>query len=300
MAKIHPQALLSSAFSSSSTCYMTSGKEVFTIWMKSLVMNGNGCTVFDSNGQIVYRIDNYNCKRSNEVYLMDLRGKVLITILRKKFRLFGRWEGYISTGSKLDKGKQWFQVRKPFRILKRDSPCEVTVGLDKDQPNDYRIEKSASKSTCKIVDKSGGLVAEVSRIWIRNFAAGTVQGEAAGEKKEREWESFETEKATFLIPERTPAPNFGDNRHKNPYRRREMPPCPLLISTLPGAQKEIGIVLGIEGNEVTKKANWLCPTASCSIEPDEEEALSRKARLALTTLRGRDIKQQWSTWNWRN
>ncbi|CAN6579176.1 unnamed protein product [Malus baccata var. baccata] len=37
--------------------YMTS---TFTLWMKSLVMQGNGCTAFDANGQVVYRIDNYD------------------------------------------------------------------------------------------------------------------------------------------------------------------------------------------------------------------------------------------------
>ncbi|GFS37161.1 LURP-one-like protein [Actinidia rufa] len=42
-----------------------------------------GCTVFDSNGEIVYRIDNYDTKSRNEVYLMDLQGKVLFSIQRK-------------------------------------------------------------------------------------------------------------------------------------------------------------------------------------------------------------------------
>lgn len=78
MAKVHPQAIIPST-----SCYLTSNQETFTIWMKSLVLSGKGCTVFDANGQIVYRVDNYNCKCSNEVYLMDIKGKVLFTILRK-------------------------------------------------------------------------------------------------------------------------------------------------------------------------------------------------------------------------
>ncbi|RZC85905.1 hypothetical protein C5167_026576 [Papaver somniferum] len=61
--------------------------------MKSLVMNGNGCTVFHSIGQVAYRIDNYGRKNNDEVHLMDVNGNVLSTILRKKLRLFGRWEG---------------------------------------------------------------------------------------------------------------------------------------------------------------------------------------------------------------
>lgn len=51
--------------------------------MKSLVLNGKGCTVFDSEGHIRYRVDNYNSNSSNEVYLMDFDGRVLFTIIKK-------------------------------------------------------------------------------------------------------------------------------------------------------------------------------------------------------------------------
>ncbi|XP_058079487.1 protein LURP-one-related 11-like [Magnolia sinica] len=172
MAKIHPLSILPSSCSSSSSDYMTLESEVFTIWMKSLVFNGNGCTVYDSNGQIVYRIDNYNHKCGNEVYLMDLRGKVLLTIRRKKHRIFGCWEGYKCNGS--NEEKPWFKVRKPWRILKGDSPCEVSLGWDKDQPISYRIEGLDGRSACKIVDQNGGLVAEVKQ---KHSTSGVVLGD---------------------------------------------------------------------------------------------------------------------------
>jgi len=57
--------------------------EVFTIWMKSLVLNGSGCTVYDSAGSIVYRVDNYGARRAADVCLMDLAGNVVLQILRK-------------------------------------------------------------------------------------------------------------------------------------------------------------------------------------------------------------------------
>lgn len=57
--------------------------EVFTIWMKSLVLNGNGCTVYDSAGCIVYRVDNYGARRAADVCLMDLAGNVVLQILKK-------------------------------------------------------------------------------------------------------------------------------------------------------------------------------------------------------------------------
>lgn len=79
-ARVHPRTLHPSA-----PTYFTSKQETFTIWMKSLVLSGKGCTVFDSNGQVVYRVDNYNRKYCNEVQLMDFQGRVLFTILRKVF-----------------------------------------------------------------------------------------------------------------------------------------------------------------------------------------------------------------------
>ncbi|XP_077240892.1 protein LURP-one-related 11-like [Tasmannia lanceolata] len=152
---------------------MTTTREIFTIWMKSLICNSNGCTVYDSSGQIIYRIDNYESKCSDEVFLMDLRGRVLFTIIRKKLGVFGHWEGYKSNGSKQEQEKPWFRVRKPCRILKGNSPCKVTVAWDKNHTDYYRIEGFAGKSACKIVDHAGRLVAEVKQ---KHSTSGVVLG----------------------------------------------------------------------------------------------------------------------------
>jgi len=54
-------------------------RKVFTVWMKSLVLNGHGCTVYDSDGGIVYRVDNYGSARcGGGVCLMDLHGTVVL------------------------------------------------------------------------------------------------------------------------------------------------------------------------------------------------------------------------------
>ncbi|EXC45786.1 Protein LURP-one-related 11 [Morus notabilis] len=162
MAKVHPGAPRSSS-------YLTSSKqETFTIWMKSLVLNCKGCTVFDSNGQIVYRVDNYSSK-CRDVYLMDFKGEVLFTILRKeKFKLFRFWEGYKSTGADRNPKRPGFQVRKaPFRLISRgysSSRDVVVVGLDENQSFGYNIESCRTRnSPCKIVDKFGRPIAEVKR-----------------------------------------------------------------------------------------------------------------------------------------
>ncbi|KAI3847895.1 hypothetical protein MKX03_026134 [Papaver bracteatum] len=134
--------------------------------MKSLVMQGNGCTVYDSNGQVVYRIDNYDNKHCNEVHLMDLKGKVLFTILKKKLRLFGGWEGYRS-GTTSSKGKPWFQVRKK---LNTNMEVDVTIlkkESDETGANCYRMERlkgSSSKLACKIIDvQTGRVIAELKQ-----------------------------------------------------------------------------------------------------------------------------------------
>ncbi|TXG50505.1 hypothetical protein EZV62_023029 [Acer yangbiense] len=152
MAKVHP---LPSSYSSSSS-YVTSKREAFTIWMKSLVMNGNGCTVFNENGDIVYRIDNYEKKGSREVYLMDLRGKVLFTL--RKVHFFKRWECY-----KGDSGSNSNNKQKPvFQVTKNG---HITF-LQSHNANFYKLEAfggNCKSALTKIVDNQGGVVAEAKR-----------------------------------------------------------------------------------------------------------------------------------------
>jgi uncharacterized protein YxjI len=75
MARVFPQAAISSP-------YMSTERETFTVWMKSLVYQTNGLTVYNSNGEITYRVENYD-KCSNEVHIMDLHGNILFTIRKK-------------------------------------------------------------------------------------------------------------------------------------------------------------------------------------------------------------------------
>lgn len=82
MAKVRSLVPIATADASCSP-YMTQKREAFTVWMKSLFMQGNGCAVFNQKGKIVYRIDNYEKKDSRKVFLMDLRGKVLFTLIQR-------------------------------------------------------------------------------------------------------------------------------------------------------------------------------------------------------------------------
>ncbi|KAI3964962.1 hypothetical protein MKW92_027516 [Papaver armeniacum] len=56
--------------------------EVLTVWKKSLLFNCNGYTVFDTKGNLVFRVDNYQSGKK-EIVLMDGIGKSLLIIRRK-------------------------------------------------------------------------------------------------------------------------------------------------------------------------------------------------------------------------
>lgn len=83
MAKIHPNLSISSSTNTTNCCSCSSERETYTIWMKSLVFHGNGCTVYNSRGDVVFRVDNYQQRCSREVFLMDSSGKVLFSMKRK-------------------------------------------------------------------------------------------------------------------------------------------------------------------------------------------------------------------------
>ncbi|KAJ0980659.1 hypothetical protein J5N97_008914 [Dioscorea zingiberensis] len=175
MAKIHPS-------SSSSLCspLISSKREVFTIWMKSLVLNGYGCTVYDSQGLVVYRMDNYDCKSSHEVFFMDTAGNTLFKILKKKLGVFGQWRGYRS-GDGLkeeeEEKKPWFTARKAFRVLKRSGGSwgiTAMVGSGRDDHACFKIDASNDNKGYKIRNFAGELLAEVKR---KETASGVVLGE---------------------------------------------------------------------------------------------------------------------------
>ena len=58
-------------------------QQVYTVWMKSLVLSGHGCTVYGEDGRVAYRVDNYGCSRSHEAYVMDGDGRTLLKLLKK-------------------------------------------------------------------------------------------------------------------------------------------------------------------------------------------------------------------------
>ena len=88
MAKVKPLPEAAAAAASSPSSQQGEQKPaVYTVWMKSLVFNGNGCTVYGADGRLAYRIDNYGCRGGREVFFMDRAGNNLIRIQRKVVRI---------------------------------------------------------------------------------------------------------------------------------------------------------------------------------------------------------------------
>jgi uncharacterized protein YxjI len=63
---------------------------VLTVWKKSLLFNCNGFTVFDSKGNLLFRVDNYMATSGSngEIVLMDAAGKPLLTMRRKVYYIY--------------------------------------------------------------------------------------------------------------------------------------------------------------------------------------------------------------------
>ncbi|VVB12775.1 unnamed protein product [Arabis nemorensis] len=77
MAKVHPKSEKNPPSEADGEVF------VLTVWNKSLMFNCNGFTVFDSKGDLVFRVDNYMHGNRGQVLLMDGSAKPLLTIRRK-------------------------------------------------------------------------------------------------------------------------------------------------------------------------------------------------------------------------
>eukprot|EP00252_Welwitschia_mirabilis_P017893 TRINITY_DN3984_c0_g1_i2.p1 TRINITY_DN3984_c0_g1~~TRINITY_DN3984_c0_g1_i2.p1 ORF type:complete len:231 (+),score=21.43 TRINITY_DN3984_c0_g1_i2:263-955(+) len=127
---------------------------VLTVWKKSLVFGGEGFTVYDSNGDLVFRVDCYSSGRLyDEIVLMDAEGKALLTLRKKLPSLHCRWEGFL--GDRTDGKKPIFTVRKSS-ILPTSSVDVffVNSGLSRRPIADYHIEGSLSGNACTISTSS--------------------------------------------------------------------------------------------------------------------------------------------------
>ncbi|XP_009605860.3 protein LURP-one-related 8 [Nicotiana tomentosiformis] len=136
---------------------------VLTVWKKSLLFNCDGFTVFDNQGNLVFRVDNYNAGTKAEIVLMDASGNSLLTIRRKRISLADSWlvfEGETAVNP-------LFSVKKNVNLLNTKSLAQVyehRKALSSKKNNVvYEIEGSYTQRCCAVYDQKRRPVALIKR-----------------------------------------------------------------------------------------------------------------------------------------
>ncbi|KAI3419028.1 uncharacterized protein J3R85_013550 [Psidium guajava] len=130
-----------------------------TVMKTSLFFPGDGFAVYDSKGQLAFRVDSYgpDARDTGEVVLMDPHGRCLLTVRRKRPSLHQRWEGFYGEGT--DGQKPIFSVRRSSII----GNTGVTVEVYGSPGEEYHIEGSFAQRSCTIFNADREPVAEIRR-----------------------------------------------------------------------------------------------------------------------------------------
>ncbi|XP_059637917.1 protein LURP-one-related 12-like isoform X2 [Cornus florida] len=136
-----------------------------TVHKTSLFFPGDGFTVYDSQGELILRVDSYgpDSNSRDELFLMDSSGKCLLTLCRKA-SLHQRWEGFL--GERMDGQEPRFSVYRSSII--RGSG--VVVQVYDDAGEEYQIDGSFGQRSCTVYstcsdssNSSKEVVAEIKR-----------------------------------------------------------------------------------------------------------------------------------------
>ncbi|XP_078437357.1 LURP-one-like protein (DUF567) [Wolffia australiana] len=158
MPKVHPNATASGP---SSLSRSRQEAMALTVWRKSLLFNCDGFTVFDSSGDLVYRVDLYNSACRREIILMDAAGVPLLAVRRKRLWFGDKWLVYEGEETR----NPLFSVRKHVQLWQRNALAQITPrnlargcggGI-------YDIEGSYTQRRCSIYDESRRVLAEIKQ-----------------------------------------------------------------------------------------------------------------------------------------
>ncbi|KAI9074261.1 hypothetical protein K1719_043746 [Acacia pycnantha] len=166
MTKVHPNAAASAsaaAAAASSDHEKTSSIDdevpvVLTVWKKSLLLNCNGFTVFDCQGNLVFRVDNYSARSKDEILLMDAAGTPLLTIRRKRLGLTEKW--LVFEGESGGKAEARYSAKKQVNLL--NPKCLAQV-MSLASSNKYKIEGSYTQRCCGVYDEKRRRVVEIRK-----------------------------------------------------------------------------------------------------------------------------------------
>ncbi|RDY04162.1 Protein LURP-one-related 12 [Mucuna pruriens] len=132
-----------------------------TVLKTSLFFAGDGFTVFDCKGELVFRVDSYgpDTRDRDELVLMDPNGLCLLTVRRKRPSLHQRWEGF--RGERMDGDKPIFSVKRASIIGR--SRASLTVEMYDNPGEEYQIEGCFSQRCCTVFNVMKESVAEIRR-----------------------------------------------------------------------------------------------------------------------------------------
>ncbi|KAC9547201.1 hypothetical protein E3N88_45652 [Mikania micrantha] len=148
MTKVYPKAAFPAFVSSDKPRFFpessTGGRNlspvVLTVWKKSLLLNCDGFTVFDSKGNLIFRVDNYAASNKAEIRL-SLTDSWLV------------YDGETTVNPR-------FTATKYVNFLNTKSLAYVsTTGSKKNVA--YEIEGSYSHRCCAVLDSNRRRIAEL-------------------------------------------------------------------------------------------------------------------------------------------
>ncbi|KAL5720744.1 hypothetical protein ACHQM5_013383 [Ranunculus cassubicifolius] len=134
-------------------------QRVLTVWKTSLLLKCKGFTVFDTNGNLAYRVDNYQSSNRADIVLMNAHGNPLLTVHHsKKFTISDNWIVY----DRETDIKPLFLVKRKLNLLSSKLFAEVTSGSG-NKTVLYRIEGSYGKGCCAVYNEKKRMIVEMKR-----------------------------------------------------------------------------------------------------------------------------------------
>ncbi|KAK8450148.1 hypothetical protein SEVIR_7G315400v4 [Setaria viridis] len=164
MAKVHPNAA-DPAEPPSPAPEVEEPPTVLTVWRKSLLFNCDGFTVFDAKGDLAFRVDCYGSgRRRAEVVLMDVAGKPLLTVRRKRLSFLAEhWVIYDGDAAEDESSRPLLSVRRHVSLRASKALAHVTPHAASATSATYVVEGSYGRRACAVRDARGDAVAEVRR-----------------------------------------------------------------------------------------------------------------------------------------
>lgn len=174
--QVHPGASLCSSARQAQVSMITDDKFIarsdspvtFTVWKKSLVFNGSGYTVFDSSGNLVFRVDNYAYDAKHQLFLMDAVGNVLLTLLHKRLSFNDRWEAYRGDDYGYGITPVFSVIKSVMTLFSNKASAKVVLNPTKRRNTklcDYEIEGSLynPSSSFRVFGASREIIAQAKR-----------------------------------------------------------------------------------------------------------------------------------------